>query len=269
MALSTEWLDDGRTRYMSEAGANDRYMANHPILNVATKPFRLADNVVFGFSSTLLRAGVGIVSSVSHPELAAKAGIDGLDGILRHDSNLDGIPDTPLSVRWNHSSWRERAMGLGEVGANIFMILVPEAKIGALRATSYGGKLATATKIGDGILVGERGVLATSKFVPNPYGKLGGPAHQALVADITADIKLRGLVPEGEFRIPTPGGAKSARFVDVVAINPATELPVEYYQVGKQTLAGNPISREVRAIRDIQQETKQPITFKPYNLLGN
>jgi hypothetical protein len=49
-------------------------------------------------------------------------------------------------------------MGLGEVGANIFMILVPEAKIGALRATSYAGKLATAAKIGDGILVGERGV---------------------------------------------------------------------------------------------------------------
>lgn len=115
----------------------------------------------------------------------------------------------------------------------------------------------------------ENEVLATSKFVPNPYGKLGGPEHQALVANITADIRLRGLEPRPELRIPTPYGVKSARYVDVVAIDKATGLPAEYYQVGKQTLASNPISREAQAIRDIQQVTNQPVTFKPYNPLGN
>ena len=115
----------------------------------------------------------------------------------------------------------------------------------------------------------ESEVLAASKFVPNPYGKLGGPEHQAVVADITADIKSQGLVPQPEFRIPTPDGAKIARYVDVVGLDPATGLPVEYYQVGKQTLAGNPIAREAQAIRDIQQVTNQPITFKPYNKRGN
>jgi hypothetical protein len=41
----------------------------------------------------------------------------------------------------------------------------------------------------------ETAVLSTSKFVPNPYGKLGGIEHRALVADITADIRFRGLTP--------------------------------------------------------------------------
>ena len=117
-------------------------------------------------------------------------------------------------------------------------------------------------------IAAEGEALATSKFVPNPFGKLGGPAHQGVVADITANIEARGLIPFPEFRILTPGGARSARYVDVVGLDPVTKLPVEYYQVGKQTLAGNPISREAQAIRDIQQVTNRPVTFQPYNIPG-
>jgi hypothetical protein len=60
-----------------------------------------------------------------------------------------------------------------------------------------------------------------------------------------------------------------AAMADYAALIRPTGLPVEYYQVGRQTLAGNPIAREAQSIRDIQQVTNQPIIFKPYNNLGN
>lgn len=116
---------------------------------------------------------------------------------------------------------------------------------------------------------GRAPVFTTGRYAPNPYGKMGGPAHQAIVAEIVADIRYRGLTPKQEFRILTPDGPKNARYVDVVAIDPISKLPVEFYQVGKQTKAGHPISREAQAIRDIQRVTNQPVTFKPYNSLGN
>jgi RHS repeat-associated protein len=109
------------------------------------------------------------------------------------------------------------------------------------------------------------GAASNTKFVPNPYGKLGGPAHQAKVAEITADIRSRGLSPEPELRIPTPGGTKGTRYVDVVARDPSTGKIVEYHQVGKQTKAQLPIARERRALDDIENAINIRPQFHAYN----
>jgi hypothetical protein len=106
---------------------------------------------------------------------------------------------------------------------------------------------------------------AAKKFVPNPYGKLGGPAHQRKVAEITADIDSRGLLAEPELRVQTPGGAKGSRYVDVVARDPVTGKVVEYHQVGKQTRNQLPIARETRALDDIEQEVGVRPKFHAYN----
>jgi hypothetical protein len=40
---------------------------------------------------------------------------------------------------------------------------------------------------------------------------------------------------------------------------------IEMHQVGRQTGAGNPVSREVRALDDIQKATNTRPEFHPYN----
>jgi hypothetical protein len=52
-------------------------------------------------------------------------------------------------------------------------------------------------------------------------GRLGGPEHQAKAAEVAADIRSRGLRVGAEFIVKTPGGLKSQRAVDVVALHPA------------------------------------------------
>ena len=98
----------------------------------------------------------------------------------------------------------------------------------------------------------------------NPYGRLGGPKHRAEVAKIIREITARGLRTQTEYHVGTPEGTKSCRFVDVVAINPRTRQPIEFYQVGLQTKRGLPISRERQAIVDIEKVMGIKIEFRAY-----
>lgn len=63
-------------------------------------------------------------------------------------------------------------------------------------------------------------------------------------------------------RVPTPNGAKSSRWVDVVGTK---DGQVRMYQVGKQNLDGTPVAREVGALDDIEGATGVRPTFVPYN----
>ncbi len=95
---------------------------------------------------------------------------------------------------------------------------------------------------------------AAGKLPPNPYGKLGGPAHQAKVGEVAEDIRSRGLIPRTEAPIGTVNGQKATRVMDVVAVDPATGRIVEVHQVGK-TLKSDPkvpIARERDALRDVR-----------------
>jgi hypothetical protein len=108
-------------------------------------------------------------------------------------------------------------------------------------------------------------VVDVAKTVPNPYGRLGGPAHQQKVSEIVSGIESRGLEPAREIRIPTPAGSKSQRYIDVGARDPVTGNIVETYQVGRQTKSGLPVSRERQALDDIEHATGQRPKFEPYN----
>jgi RHS repeat-associated protein len=132
------------------------------------------------------------------------------------------------------------------------------AAAGRMASAEAGASQAAATQVTRGV------ENAAPKFVPNPYGKLGGPAHRAVVNQIAAGLESRGLIPAMEFRVLTPGGAKSSRFVDVAGLDPTTGSAVEYYQVGRQTAVGQPVAREVRALNDLQRALGVRPTFVPY-----
>lgn len=89
---------------------------------------------------------------------------------------------------------------------------------------------------------------------PNPNGKKGSPAHQQKVAEIEADIRSRGLEPRTEYRFETVNGQKPVRYIDVVALDPATGRVVETHQVGRTLKNGvTPVSRERNAYRDVRR----------------
>ncbi len=128
-----------------------------------------------------------------------------------------------------------------------------------------GPALAGITKVG-GKVIGRAAETSAPKFVPNPYGKLGGPDHVAAVDAVKADIAARGLDVGAEFKVLTPKGEKGWRFIDVVGIDPNTGMPVEFYQIGKQTKKALPVARERRAINDIKTaDPKIDPIFIPYN----
>jgi RHS repeat-associated protein len=102
--------------------------------------------------------------------------------------------------------------------------------------------------------------------VPNPWGKKGGPAHQKKVKEVKKDIESRGLEAVEELPVPTPKGAKKKRFIDVAGVDPKTKRVKEMHQVGKQTTKGKkPVSRERKAIEDVEKATKKKVKFHPYN----
>lgn len=69
---------------------------------------------------------------------------------------------------------------------------------------------------------------------------------------------------DNEVPVKTPEGEKSKRYVDVQGTNTTTG-EVKQIQVGKQNKGGTPVSREVKAIKDIEKATGTKPDFKPYN----
>ncbi|MBI1923983.1 hypothetical protein HYR99_07010 [Candidatus Poribacteria bacterium] len=106
--------------------------------------------------------------------------------------------------------------------------------------------------------------LYSKDSVRNPYGRLGGLKHRAEVEKIIQEIIARELKAKTEHRVETPEGIKSCRFLDVVAIHPRTRRPVEFYQVGRQTKQGVPVSRERQAISDVEKATGITVQFRVY-----
>lgn len=107
-------------------------------------------------------------------------------------------------------------------------------------------------------------IFSEAKRIPSPNGKKGGPEHQAEVKRVGADIERRGLKSQEEFKVDTPGGHKQKRYVDVVALDKKGEV-VEMHQVGKQTMGGEAVSRERKAMDDIEAASKMRPQFHPYN----
>lgn len=104
-----------------------------------------------------------------------------------------------------------------------------------------------------------------ARAVPNPHGRVGGPAHQGKVQEVAAGVEGRGLEASRELKVSTPGGEKGTRYVDVAGKNPQTGEVVEMHQVGRQTGSGQPVARERRAMDDIENATGKRPEFHPYN----
>ncbi len=83
--------------------------------------------------------------------------------------------------------------------------------------------------------------------------------------DLADALQQAGYQVEREYYVPTPGGFKPYRFVDVAALDPVTGQPVQFVQVGLQTKGGFPVIRESEAISDIfLARPDVPIDFVPY-----
>ncbi|MDI1451563.1 hypothetical protein [Polyangium sp. 6x1] len=107
------------------------------------------------------------------------------------------------------------------------------------------------------------GAAANERRVPNPNGKKGGPEHQAKVREIEEDIKKRGLTPEQEYPVPTPGGEKKRRYMDVVGKR--GDEVVEMHQVGKQTRDGRPVARERKPLDEVERAKGLRPNYHSYN----
>ena len=145
------------------------------------------------------------------------------------------------------------------------LLALPDQFLGYATSTTFEERMAWAAQFPGGVddvalgAVGAAGRLpnvlrGVSKRVPNPYGRLGGPAHRQKVADVVRDIESRKLVAEAEFSVKTINGAKSARAMDVVARDIQTGHILEVHQVGRtlKTKPKIPISRERAALRDVR-----------------
>jgi RHS repeat-associated protein len=103
-----------------------------------------------------------------------------------------------------------------------------------------------------------------TKNVPNPNGKKGAPAHQEMVKQVGGEMKDQGYSVDYEVRVETPGGNKETRYVDAVGTKEGS--PTKYVQVGVQNKSGTPVSREQKALDDLNKVIGLDgiIEFKPY-----
>lgn len=62
----------------------------------------------------------------------------------------------------------------------------------------------------------------------------------------------------------TPGGNKEKRYIDLEGRHPKTG-EVKQYQIGKQNKNGRPVSRERKAMDDVENATDTRPEFIPYN----
>lgn len=92
---------------------------------------------------------------------------------------------------------------------------------------------------------------------------MGGELHRGKIAELTESLKSQGYKIEKEARIEIPsGGFKGARYGDILVTTPAGEQWI--IQVGLQTKSGLPISRELKAIQDLERRGFK-VEFIPYN----
>lgn len=103
------------------------------------------------------------------------------------------------------------------------------------------------------------------KKVPSPNGKKGGSAHQQKVSQSIDNLKDEGFdVIETGVMVKTPGGNKGKRFIDVRGTNSKTGETKDI-QVGRKNKRGDAVSRERRALDDIENATGNRPEFVPYN----
>ena len=115
------------------------------------------------------------------------------------------------------------------------------------------------------LMAGNRG---GPRIVPNPYGSRGGPAHQAKVKQRIEELKRQGHehLAGGELSeeiVKVKDGQKSYRRPDITTADSDGNIHRE--NVGLQNKKGEPLSREKKALDDIERATGSRPGFTPYN----
>jgi hypothetical protein len=90
------------------------------------------------------------------------------------------------------------------------------------------------------------------KRIPNPGGRRGSEAHREVVASAEAYFRAKGWTvvsggSEAERAIKVAGG--KTRYADLVLEKNGKTLAI---QVGRVTTKGQPVAREIRALKDIR-----------------
>ncbi|WP_115968427.1 DUF6443 domain-containing protein [Chryseobacterium pennae] len=195
--------------------------------------------------------------------------MDSKDPNVKYMTELDGVTNYRDSK--NYQLFNETRNSILEPAiVTVYSILpeiaIEEVVVTGLTKIGFFGRAWNALK---GVFKAESEVSTIAETtigkVPNPYGKTGGPAHKAAVKEAEEELKDAGFTSiKKEVMVRTPDGTKTKRFVDVEGTNPTTG-EVKQIQVGKQTQKGKPISRERKALDDIEGATGVRPEFKPYN----
>ena len=108
-----------------------------------------------------------------------------------------------------------------------------------------------------------------AKRGPKPAGE--GPHNLTIEGridqlrdELSADWEHVGGGSKTEVTIKTPGGFKSSRRADITFRNKATG-EVYHENVGRTAVNGEPMSREVKALDDIEAATGNRPKFTPYD----
>ena len=96
----------------------------------------------------------------------------------------------------------------------------------------------------------------------NPFGKAGGPEHQELIKRIGDSLSDQGYTVTYEYRVKVNGGYKNTRYADIFASNDVESFAV---QVGRANNNGLPVSREAKAIVDLENSGIDTF-FVPYRI---
>jgi hypothetical protein len=114
--------------------------------------------------------------------------------------------------------------------------------------------------VGTGAVPEGSGIVGAPKKVPNPGGKLGDATTKARTEDVKREITSRGNTFRVEVHERFVGGHKTSRYVDVVEYNSQGKV-VARHQIGVTNKDGTPVSREKKAISDIEKATGEKVTF--------
>jgi hypothetical protein len=107
--------------------------------------------------------------------------------------------------------------------------------------------------------VGDNSVLVHNACT-NPGGRHGGQAHRDTVESVKDSLRSKGWdVSLKELRVSVGGGRY--RYPDIIANKDGM---TRFYQIGRTTMSGNPVARELRALRDLSGHA-DAIFFVPYN----
>jgi len=104
-----------------------------------------------------------------------------------------------------------------------------------------------------------------AKKIPNPHGKKGKDDHQNYLKRLFDELFKKFGNSANEGPIDLLNGKK--RYADAAALS-EDEKPIEIHQVGRTNKNGTPVSRERKAIEDIEKATGLKVIFHPLVILA-